>query len=215
MAKTKKETEEKKSKVTKKPRKEIDLTDEIIDNDEELEETEKEEIKPQKTQRQLRTELRHKKNEIEVEILNMNSGGTVCRDRNGRVIFELENYGDREFIVLADLYDVASRHKGFFEKHLISIIDVDSDEYGIEEIIEYLGLNEIYDGIENYDTDYIGHILKLDSKQFAKFIENSSEDLARITAERAMDLFKKDKFDSRLKEKALIEKLGREDLFEI
>lgn len=208
MAKIEEETK------VRKGRKKIELTDEVVDDDKELEEIKKQEPK-KKSQRELRTELRHKKNELEVEILNMNSGGTVCRDRNGRIVFELENYGDREFIMLADLYDVASRHKGFFEKHLISIIDVDSDEYGIEEIIEYLGLNEIYDEIENYDTDYIGHILKLDTKKFTKFIEHSSEDLARITAERAMELFKKGKFDSRLKEKVLVEKLGREDLFEI
>ena len=33
----------------------------------------------------------------------------------------------REFISLADLLEVANRNKGFFEKHLIAIIDIDND----------------------------------------------------------------------------------------
>jgi hypothetical protein len=39
-------------------------------------------------------------------------------------------------------------------------------------------------------------------------------ELVRRVAERAIDLYKKKKFDSRIKENALISRLGREDLFE-
>ena len=199
--------------------KEIEIIDEIIDDVEEIEETiEVEEVKPKKTYRELRAEFRSKKNDIEVEIVNLNSCTTVCRDRNGRLLFRLNNTGDREFITLADMFEVANRHKGMFERHWIAIIDVDSEDgYTIEDILTYLNLDEIYqdNGIENYDTDYIGQILKLDTRKFERFIEDASEDLVRMVASRAVDLYQKKKFDSRIKEMALAKRLNREDLFEM
>lgn len=213
----KKSTKVSKKSETKKP-KEIEIIDEIIDDVEEVEETvEVEDIKPKKTYRELRSEFRNKKNDIEVEIVNLNSCTTVSRDRNGRVLFRLNNTGDREFITLADLFDVANLNKDVFRKHMIAIIDVDSEDgYTIEDVLTYLNLEEIYqdNGIENYDTDYIGQILKLDTRKFERFIEDANEELVRMVAGRAVDLYKKKKFDSRIKEMALAKRLNREDLFE-
>lgn len=200
-----------------KVQKEVNIVDEIIEDSEEdfEDKVEPEIVVPKKTSRELRKELRIKKNEIEVEILNIHSGGVSCRDRNGRILFDFDSYGEREFVVLADLYEVATRYKGFFEKHQITIIDVDSLEYTIEDIIEYLGLNELYDEIENYDTDYISQILTLKYGDFEKFITSANIELVRAVASRAVSLFKVNKFDSRLKEKLIANRLGREDLFDI
>lgn len=204
-------------KKTRTPKK-IDVVEEIIDDVEEIEETvEVEELKPKKTFRELRAEFRNKKNDIEVEIINLNSCATVSRDRNGRILFRLNNTGDREFITLADLFDVANLNKDVFRKHMIAIIDVDSEDgYTIEDVLTYLNLEEIYQDneIENYDTDYIGQILKLDTRKFERVIEDSNEDLVRMVASRAVDLYKKKKFDSRIKESVLAKRLNREDLFE-
>ena len=198
--------------------KKIEVVEAIIDDIEEIEEVvEVEEIKPKKTFRELRSEFRSKKNDIEVEIINLNSCTTVSRDRNGRVLFRLNNTGDREFITLADLFDVANVNKDVFRKHMIAIIDVDSEDgYTIEDVLTYLNLEEIYQDneIENYDTDYVGQILKLDTRKFERFIEDANEDLVRMVASRAVDLYKKKKFDSRIKEMALAKRLNREDLFE-
>ena len=218
----KKETVKKGTRVSKKNEvkkvKEIEIIDEIIDDVEETEEViEVEEIKPKKTYRELRAEFRSKKNDIEVEIVNLNSCTTVSRDRNGRLLFRLNNTGDREFITLADLFEVANVNKDVFKRHMIAIIDVDSeDDYTIEDILTYLNLDEIYQEseIENYDTDYIGQILKLDTRKFERFIEDANEHLVIMVASRAVDLYKKKKFDSRIKEMALAKRLNREDLFE-
>lgn len=198
-----------------KPEKEIEIADEIVDDEEETETVE--EVKPvevKKNARELRKELRSKKNEIEVELLNINSGGTSCRDRNGRLLFDFDSYGEREFLTLADVYEVATKYKNYFSKHQIVIVDIDTDDYSIEEIIEFLGLNELYDEIENFDTDYISLILKLKNEQFEKMMENANEDLVKSVANRAVELFRNGKFDSRRKEFLLAEKLGVEFLFE-
>lgn len=212
---------EKETKVIKKTRtrkpKKVEVVESVIDDVEIEDVVEVEEVLPKKTYKQLKQEFRSKKHEIEVEILNLNSCATSCRGRDGRLIFELNKSGDREFISLADISEVASRYKGFFEKHLIAIIDIDNDEYEIEDIITYLNLDEIYqeNEIENYDTDYIGQILKMDAKKFKRLVEDADINLVKTIANRAVELFRNGKFDSRIKEESLCKRLHREDLFEI
>ena len=205
--------------TTKKARtpKQIEVAEAIVD-DVEVEETiEVEEVVPRKTYKELKREFRSKQYEIEVEILNLNSCGTSCRGRDGRLIFDFNKSGDREFINLADLLEVANRYKGYFEKHQIAIIDIDNDEYDLEDIITYLNLDEIYqeNEIENYDTDYIGQILKMDTKKFKRLVEDADVKLVKTIAGRAVELFRNGKFDSRIKEEVLCKRLNREDLFEM
>ena len=201
---------------TRKP-KTVEVVEAIVDDVKVEETVEVEEVVPRKTYRELKKEFKSKQYEIEVEILNLNSCATSCRGRDGRLIFKFNRSGDREFISLADLLEVANRHKGFFEKHLIAIIDIDSDEYELEDIITYLNLDEIYqeNEIENYDTDYIGQILKMDTKRFKRLIEDADVKLVKTIAGRAVELFRNGKFDSRIKEEALCARLNREDLFEM
>ena len=212
---------EKEVKVVKKTRtrkpKKVEVVEAIVDDVKVEETVEVEEVTPRKTYRELKKEFKSKQHEIEVEVLNLNSCATSCRGRDGRLIFKFNKSGDREFISLADLLEVANRHKGFFEKHLIAIIDIDNDEYELEDIITYLNLDEIYqeNEIENYDTDYIGQILKMDTKKFKRLIEDADVKLAKTIAGRAVELFRNGKFDSRIKEEVLCTRLNREDLFEM
>ena len=201
---------------TRKP-KTVEVVEAIVDDIKVEETVEVEEVVPRKTYRELKKEFKSKQYEIEVEILNLNSCATSCRGRDGRLIFKFNKSGDREFISLADLLEVANRHKGFFEKHLIAIIDIDSDEYELEDIITYLNLDEIYqeNEIENYDTDYVGQILKMDTKKFKRLVEDADIKLVKTIAGRAVELFRNGKFDSRIKEEVLCKRLNREDLFEM
>ena len=212
---------EKEVKVVKKTRtrkpKTVEVVEAIVDDVKVEETVEVEEVVPRKTYIELKKEFKSKQYEIEVEILNLNSCATSCRGRDGRLIFKFNRSGDREFISLADLLEVANRHKGFFEKHLIAIIDIDNDEYELEDIITYLNLDEIYqeNEIENYDTDYIGQILKMDTKKFKRLVEDADIKLVKTIAGRAVELFRNGKFDSRIKEEVLCARLNREDLFEM
>ena len=208
-----KKTTVKKARTPKK----IEVVEAIIDEVEVEETVEVEEVIPRKTYKELKKEFRSKQYEIEVEILNLNSCATSCRGRDGRLIFEFNKSGDREFVSLADLLEVANRYKGYFEKHLIAIIDIDNDEYDLEDIITYLNLDEIYqeNEIENYDTDYIGQILKMDAKKFKRLVEDVDINLVKTIAGRAVELFRNGKFDSRIKEEVLCARLNREDLFEM
>ena len=212
---------EKEIKVVKKTRtrkpKTVEVVEAIVDDVKVEETVEVEEVVPRKTYIELKKEFKSKQYEIEVEILNLNSCATSCRGRDGRLIFKFNKSGDREFISLADLLEVANRHKSFFEKHWIAIIDIDNDEYDLEDIITYLNLDEIYqeNEIENYDTDYVGQILKMDAKKFKRLVEDADIKLVKTIAGRAVELFRNGKFDSRIKEEVLCARLNREDLFEM
>ena len=173
-----------------------------------------EEVFERKTYRQLRNELRGLKDHIEVEIVNLNAGETYYRDKDGREVFRLSKPSDREYITLADVYDIANRHTGYFSQHIIAITDVISDEYDLEDILEYLNLKEIYDEIERYDTDYIDHILnKLDVNKFERVVDGADIKLVNSLASRAVKLYREKKFDSRLKEEILAKRLNRDSLF--
>ena len=174
-----------------------------------------EEVPVRKTYRELRNELRAKKDHIEVEIVNLNSGETFYRDRDGREVFRLSKPSDKEYILLSDVYDIANRHSGYFTNHLIAITDVISSEYDLEDILVYLNLEELYNDIERYDTDYVGYILtKLDMDKFERVVENSDIKLVNSLANRAVKLYREKKFDSRLKEDILARRLNRTSLFE-
>ena len=55
----------------------------------------------------------------------------------------------------------------------------------------------------------------MDTKKFKRFIEDADMDLVKSVTNRAVELFRKGKFDSRIKEEILSSRLGREDLFEM
>ena len=173
-----------------------------------------EEVVERKSYRQLRNELRTLKDHIEVEIVNLSSGETYYRDKDGREVFRLSKPSDKEYISLSDAYDMANRHSRYFSDHIIAITDVISDEYDLEDILEYLNLKEIYNDIERYDTDYINHILnKLDTNKFERIVESCDIKLVNSLASRAVRLYRERKFDSRLKEEILAKRLNRDSLF--
>ena len=168
-----------------------------------------------KNYRQLRTELLDLRDTIEVEIVNLNAGETFYRDKEGREIFRLTKPSDKEFVLLSDVYDMANRHRGYFSNHLIAITDVVSSEYDLEDILTYLNLEDLYDDIERYDTDYIGYILnRLDLNKFERIVQNADLKLVNSLANRAVKLYREKKFDSRLKEDILAKRLKRNTLFE-
>ncbi|HBF7094910.1 TPA: hypothetical protein KOU56_004018, partial [Clostridioides difficile] len=168
-----------------------------------------------KTYKQLRSELRKLKDEIEVEIMNLDTGTVLYRDRDERLIFEMNKAGEKTFILLSDLYEISNKHRGYFENYLITIIDVDSDDYTVEDILEYLNLKDMYEYLDEYDLDYINHILlKLDNNKFVNLVEKANYGLIECLGSRVIELYKKGKFDSHYKERLIATRLGLQSLFE-
>lgn len=165
--------------------------------------------------RELRQELKKRKS-LEVEIMNLSTGEVFYECPKTRYKFNLNKVGAKESVELDILTTLVNRSRGFFENHLITIVDFEDDEFTVEDLLEYLGLKDIYNGIENTDIDYINEILEKDVYDFEKFIDTlASPVLIERIAERAILLYSKGKFDSHTKRRILSKKLGLEDIFDV
>lgn len=165
--------------------------------------------------RKLRQDLKHRKH-VEVEIMSLTDSDIVyeCPKTNYR--FVLDSIGQKETLELDLLFVMANKYRGFFTKHLITITDFDDDDYTIEDLLDYLGLTDIYDGIENTDGDYIKDILELDNYDFEKLINTKGTvELYMRLAERMVYLFDKGKFNDYTKSDIIARLLGMSDLFDI
>ncbi|MGL5648619.1 MAG: hypothetical protein ACRDDY_12285 [Clostridium sp.] len=165
--------------------------------------------------RDLRQGLKAKKS-LEVEIMSLSTGEIFYECPKTRYKFNLAKLGSKESIELDILVTLANRYRGFFESHLITIVDFEDDEYSVEDLKEYLGIKDIYTGIENTDVDYVAEILDMDNYNFEKFIStDASPMLVSKVAERAIYLYMKGKFDSHSKRRILSKALGLEDIFDV
>lgn len=165
--------------------------------------------------RELRQELKKRKS-LEVEIMSLSTGEIIYECPKTRYKFNLSKVGARESLELDVLTTLVNRSRGFFENHLITIVDFEDDEFTVEDLITYLGLQDIYTDIENTDVDYIAEILALDNDEFEKIInKKENELLVRKIAERAVYLYGQGEFDSHTKQRALSKRIGINDLFDV
>lgn len=199
MATEKKASEKKTTKSGKKPRKTVERN----------------------TRRNLIRELKNKRNEIDVEITNISA--VRCKyveEKTKYKYFDLQ-MGDKEILTLADLQEVVNRCRFMFEDHYLLITDVimvdeeDDKKYTIDDLLVYLGLMDIYVGIDNYQIDYIEELI-YDSKikDFKDVVSRSDRPLLISIAGRMLSIFKKDPDEiDRNKIEIISSKLNLGDIF--
>lgn len=171
----------------------------------------------QKNRRQLVMELKKQQDEIIVEITNIST--MTCRyiNRNGMSYFVIEP-SDYAEITLGELYEVVSKAKGFFVDYSLILTDVFNEEYSLDDIMVYLGLDKMYKDVDGVNADFIEEILELDDSDFEDEIDkikNKNKKLIQAIASRAIYMTKSEYEDyeiSRKKSKILSEALGRERL---
>lgn len=173
------------------------------------------------TRRDLIRELKNKRNEIDVEITNISA--VRCKyieEKTKYKYFDLQ-MGDKEILTLADLQEVVNRCRFMFEDHYLLITDVimvdeeDDKKYTIDDLLVYLGLMDIYVGIDNYQIDYIEELI-YDSKikDFKDVVSRSDRPLLISIAGRMLSIFKKDPDEiDRNKIEIISSKLNLGDIF--
>ena len=184
-----------------------------VDKTEEI----KKKVETKKTKRQINMELRKKQDEIYIEICNMSFMIVIYMNKNEETYFDLYPTEYAE-LPLSELYEVATKNKSYFKDYMLAITDVLSDEYTIDNIIDYLGITSIYNSEENQFAMQIDSILNLSDDVFEREIEGRSNKFIRTLACKAILLTKSEESDyelSRKKERVLCRKLGREQLIDI
>ena len=171
----------------------------------------------QKTRKQLVMELRKIQDEVIVEIYNISAMTCSYINRNGIPYFTIEPSEYAE-VTLEELYEVASKTKGFFSDYSLIVTDVLSDDCSLDDVMVYLGLDKIYKDVDGLNSDFINEILELDDSDFEYEIDrikNKNKTLVQAIASKAIYLTKSEYEDyeiSRKKSRILSEALGREKL---
>ena len=167
-----------------------------------------------RTKADIRKDLRKRARDIEVEVLNMTNGEFFYRCKKTHEELNLQEKGDTDVVTLDFLMTMKNQHRTLLERLDLVILDVYAD-YGIEDVLEYLGLTKIY-GEERFDIDYIENAINdMEINEFSNLIDRASIGLVVKMAERGIQLAKEGGFDSNFKRSCISKRLGKDDLFDI
>lgn len=153
-------------------------------------------------------QIRKKASMIDVEIQNLSNGVLLYRDTRGGLLFQLEP-SETKVIALDDLSEVNSRCPIFFTEYNLIIIDVidDDDEIGIQEVLMYLGIDEIYSDIKGLEEDYMDKLLDDESYEEFEKVLDSNRDMVNVVAGNMVRKVKDEDYDQRDKMKLMIKKI--------
>ena len=101
----------------------------------------KEEVKSRAT---INKELRAKAKDIDVEVESLVKGDVFYVSKKSGEILDIGEIGEREIISLDLLLDISKKGKKLLNKYVISLVDVYSDDYTLDDILELLDLKELY-----------------------------------------------------------------------
>ena len=165
----------------------------------------------------LNSQLRKERKDILVEIMNVSH--CICRynDINGRILFDLEP-SEMETLSLEELTEVNNRCKGFFRTYKLIITDVLSEEYKIEDILNYLGIMRYYEEFENKGEDFLEYLIyDEDYDEFKNVFRKGSIELQNAIAGRILLAYKdpsEREYIDKAKIKLVGNKLGLMDIIE-
>lgn len=194
-------------------------------NNQEIESVEKEEVvetKPtkkttkRKPKKKTATQIRKIMKESEAVIINNDGSTLFYRDKLTGQELELLEYGDSEIVDIEFLRRMKSVAKNFFEQYEILIIDVicDDETITLKDVYDYVGISKYYNDIENPNEDFFDEMLLEDNpRDFEKVINKMNKGLLLQLSNRAIALFKQEKFTDYIKMNLIEEKLELEDLF--
>ena len=178
--------------------------------------TPKVEVKEKKkSKKQIASDLRRNMGSIDVEILNISDMRVSHANKMGVFYFQLEP-NEAMIISLEELYEVKTKAKKCFVDHMIIITEVLNEEYKIDDIMTFLGLDNIYKGIEDPNSDFLEALVveTSDDELEAILKKKSKKEIKRIAC-KAMFLHHSDDHDftlSRSKERVICEALNLESL---
>lgn len=184
----------------------------VVIEEEEVVEKPKRGRKPRKKSK---AELRKILQNAEVVIVNNDGCSIGYSDNNGIEIY-LQSRGDTEIVEVEDLRKMHLRKKEFFNNYWILAIDVicDDESITLKDVYDYIGIGKLYEEFENPDQDFFDDlILDCPLKDFKKIIEKMNKALVLQLFNRAVVLYKEEKFVDSIKIRAIEKAMGRPDCF--
>lgn len=127
-----------------------------VSNEIKNETLEKETVKVETKPKKLRISQIEKDTEIAVK--NITNGGLVYRAPKTGYVYRLGEYGNEDYLTFDEILVMRNSDKKFFDEYWLIISEVPNKEYTVEQIVEALGLNTLYDGSNSVVLDLDGFI---------------------------------------------------------
>lgn len=152
--------------------------------------------------------------DLEVAFINFTSGGFIYIDPKTQNRYEMESYGDMDYITVGELLTMKNSNKSILDKFWILLVDVLSDDVELEDVLKYLQLDKKYEDFLTPD-EVDNLILKSNTGKFENIINKSDKNLSERIVERAILLFREGKFNDYSKMEVIKKVSGNEELFTI
>lgn len=153
---------------------------------------EKTEKVKKRTKAEMIRDLKRNASKIDVEVMNLTNGSFIYE--NGYDSIRMNEPGETVIVGLDLLLKM--KNSPTLRKLFLSIVDVYSEEYELEDVLSILDLTKIY-GDKILTLDCLDEILEDSSvDEFAITLKKESPELARRLCQRAIYLAHANKFDS-------------------
>lgn len=181
---------------------------------EKLQEKPMSELEKRKLERQRQRELlRNISDDLQILVF-CNAGHTelVYECPNTKQFYQM-TYGDTEWMSYKELKTMKSLHRGMLDNYLLVPIDVDSNDYEVEDILKILGIENLYSEEMLFEDNIDYTLNNLDYDTFTKLLKETNKQYVGRIIDRAIELAIKGQFNDSNK-RAYIEKItGKEDMF--
>lgn len=165
-----------------------------------------------KTKSQILNELKNNEDKINIQLLNIGIGNAAYMNKSGVSYFDLDA-GESEILSLKLVKEICTKSISFFKDYILTISDVFTDDFDIDNIFMYLGLDRVYKDIENYDTDFLKElILENEISEFENVLKKHDKKFTKMIACKMVQLYRMGENISREKEKIVCGLLDIEGL---
>jgi hypothetical protein len=142
-----------------------------------------------------------------------------CNAGNTTVVFDCPKtgmsykfkYGDMEYLTFEELKSMKSEAFGLLENYILIPIDVNSDDYTIEDVLKILRIDDLYseEMLIEGNIDYILNNTKL--SVFKAVVDDCSKRYLRMILDRALELAKTENLNDLSKMSYLEDVIGNKD----
>ena len=127
---------------------------------------------------------------IEVGFKNNTNGGLTYVDPKNGYVYRLGEFGDEDFMTFDEVLTMKNSSKKFFSEYWVILTEVPEGEYTVDELIDALGLSNLYAGENKIVRDLDGFI-KGSFDNFKKTLPKVDSKIQELVIKRVQHLYKR------------------------
>ncbi|KGM93362.1 hypothetical protein ADU90_06380 (plasmid) [Clostridium botulinum] len=152
-------------------------------------------------------------NDLEIVIMNNTNNKFTYECPRTHRSYDMTSYGDLDYITYEELNAMKNKYRIILQDYWILPIDVISDDVTLEDVLQFAGLKDIYKA-EMLQSDFIDELLiNKDINEFMDIMQKVTNKYILSIVDRAVALFKENKFNDYSKMSVLENKVQKPDLF--